>query len=75
MNTYLEYLPLVALLSPALVVIAMNVARRLAGEDGTLLFPGSDTYPGASMPDVAHFFPDREPVMEDQPEPEFRKAA
>ena len=77
MNTFFEYLPLAALLSPVLVVVAMNVALRLAGEEGTLLIPGTDAYPGAAMPDVASFFPDREPPMEEQdmPEVEYRKAA
>ena len=77
MNTYFEYLPLVALLSPVLVVAAMNVALRIAGEEGTLLLPGTGRYPDATLPDFARFFPDREAPMEEQdmPEPEFRKAA
>ena len=77
MNTFFEYLPLVALLSPALVVVAMNVALRLAGEEGTLLLPGMNGYRGASTAEVASFFPDREPPMEEQdmPEVEYRKAA
>jgi len=77
MNTFFEYLPLAALLSPVLVVAAMNVALRFTGEEGTLLFPGHGAYPGAAMPEIAHFFPTRETVMEEQemPEPEFRKAA
>ena len=77
MNTFFEYLPLAALLSPVLVVAAMNVALRFTGEEGTLLFPGHGAYPAVAMPEVAHFFPSREPAMEEQemPEPEFRKAA
>ena len=76
MNTFFEYLPLAALLSPVLVVAAMNAALRFAGEEGTLLLPGSGAYP-AAMPEIAHHFPGHEPVMEEQemPEPEYRKAA
>jgi hypothetical protein len=76
MNTFFEYLPLVALLSPVMVVAAMNVALRFAGEEGTLLLPGRGAYPMVAMPDAARFTPDREPVEEqDMPEVEYRRAA
>jgi len=77
MNTFFEYLPLAALLSPVMVVAAMNVALRISGEAGTLLFPGAGDYPTANLGHVAHFFPDREPALEEQeaPEVEYRKAA
>src|SRR5689334_13018709 len=76
MKTFFEYLPLVALLSPVMVVVAMNVALKLAGEKGTLLFPGSGILPEVTMPS-AHFFPQRDEPVEEQemPEPEYRKAA
>jgi hypothetical protein len=76
MKTFFEYLPLVALLSPVMVVVAMNVALRIAGEKGTLLFPGGGSYPEVARPG-AHFFPDRgEPAEEQEmPEREYRKAA
>ena len=77
MKTFFEYLPLVALLSPAMVLAAMNVALRFVGEEGTLLLPGAGGFPGTTLADVASFFPDREPVMEEQdaPEVEYRQAA
>ena len=76
MKTFFEYLPLVALLSPVMMVVAMNVALRLAGEKGTLLFPGRGGYPEVARPG-AHFFPKRDEPVEEQemPEPEYRKAA
>ena len=77
MKTFFEYLPLVALLSPVFVLVAMNIALRMVGEEGTLLLPARATYPDATMPEGTRFFPAREPAMEEQemPEPEYRKAA
>jgi len=77
MKIFFEFLPLVALLSPVLIVAAMNVALRMAGEEGTLLFPTPGAYPNVLLPDVARFAPDGGPDMEEQqaPEVEYRKAA
>jgi len=75
MKTFVEYLPLVALLSPVLVLAAVNIWLRLSGEEGTLLFPSAGAYPEVEV-NAARFAPDRtpEPECEELVE-EFRKAA
>ena len=76
MNTIVEYAPLIALLSPVLVLAGLNVWLKVKGEEGTLLFPSRRPYPTVALPQLARPVAAEEAEVEDQVmEPEYREAA
>ena len=52
MNAIAEFVPLAALLTPAIVLAGMNAWLALTGEEGTLLLPTHRPYPVVELPPV-----------------------
>ena len=76
MNTIVEYAPLIALMSPVLVLAGLNAWLKVKGEEGTLLFPSRSPYPPVTLPHLSRPAAAEEAEIEDQVmEPEYREAA
>jgi len=78
MNAIETVAPLVALASPVIALVALNVFLALRGESGTLLLPGLDSRLPSFGPRAESLLPAtsaRRPTRSPANDPDFRHAA
>ena len=77
MEVFNEYSLLIAIATPVVVVVLVNVLLAVTGESGTLLLPSLRGYPAIEVPRAEAAPEATAPAVEDEPEErrEYRKAA
>ena len=79
MELFNEYSLLIAIATPVVVVVAINLVLALTGESGTLLLPSLRGYPAIEVPRIEASPEATAPAMEDEvgaeERREYRRAA